>query len=191
MNIKNITQHPDFIKYEGAIYLLSFLLFIKLIALPLLSVQEEWLEKISINSLQIKSPASIQAAQDNLLALTSQLKAEISSVEQVLLKPEKTELAQIALLKLLTELAESEELKIVSHKWDNVLVNDLLNKNMLTIHVSGNGVLMQSFLQSVSNNDNLWHLESLRLSGINKRGSLSDEYNLTLIISTMQLRKPI
>ncbi|OUR60960.1 hypothetical protein A9Q74_10490 [Colwellia sp. 39_35_sub15_T18] len=191
MNLKNITQHPDFIKYQGAIYFLSFLLFIKIIALPLLSAQEQWLEHISINALQIKSPESIQLSQNNLILLTNQLKAEIKKAEQTMLKPGKSELVQIALLKSLQELTQAMNLKIVSHQWDKVTVNDLLDKNTLTIHVSGEGVVIQSFLHSIANSDNLWNLESLKLTEINSRGSLSGNYNLSLLISTMQLRKAL
>jgi len=191
MNLKNITQHPDFIKYQGAIYLLSFLLFIKIIALPLLSTQEQWLEHISINALQIKSSESIQLSQNNLILLTSQLKAEIKKAKQTMLKPGKSELVQIALLKSLQELTQTLNLKIVSHQWDKVTVNDLLDKNTLTIHVSGEGVVIQSFLHSIANSDNLWNLESLKLTEINSRGSLSGNYNLSLLISTMQLRKAL
>ena len=191
MNLKNITQHPDFIKYQGAIYLLSFLLFIKIIALPIMSTQEQWLEHISINALQIKSPESIQLSKNNLILLTEQLKTEIKKAEQTMLKPGKSELVQIELLKSLQELTQKMNLKVVSHQWDKVTVNDLLDKNTLTIHVSGEGVVMQSFLHSIANSNNLWNLESFKLTEINSRGSLSGNYNLSLLISTMQLRKAL
>jgi len=188
MNLKKITHHPDFVKYQGAIYILSFLLFIKIIALPVISTQEEWLDQISINSLQIKSPKSIKLAQNNLITLTSELKAEIENVKQVMLKPGKSELAQIELIKFLQKLAEDNDLKIASHKWDKVTVNDLLNKNTLALHISGDGVSLQSFLHSVANHVNLWDLESFKLTVISSRGSLSSRYNLSVLISTMQLR---
>jgi len=191
MDYKKITQHPDFIKYQGYIYVLAALLFIKLVALPVIDVQNVWLEVVSVNALQIKSPESVKEGKEKLAGLISQIQNNTQTIAQSLLPLGNSELEQIKLIKQLTELASKYELKMVSHKWENVNLNQKLQKNTLTTHISGSGTLMQSFLNDISNSQNVWQLESMQLTEKKVSNSVNKISNLNISISTLQLREAL
>lgn len=187
MIFKELREHEDFIKYKKAILTILSLFLIKFVFIPVIDMQNEWLDKISVNSRQIKSQESVNNAVEMLQTQLIETDLNTKKLKKHFVKYGKIELSQIEQLKKIQSLADQYALKIASHKWDTVPMNARLNKNTVTLVITGRGVDIQSFLGVMEEDEYLWSLESFELTNINVRGSYSDKYNLSLMISAMQL----